>query len=392
MTDFLVKMLIPDCGNTEDGAVRTRYGMLAGVVGIFCNLLLFAAKLSVGMMIGSISVMADGFNNLSDSASSLVGFVGMKMAGKPADEEHPFGNGRIEYISAFVVAFLVIEVGFSLFKSSVGKIFHPAQLNFSRVSVVVLLLSIGVKLWMGMFNRKLGKRIHSSVMLAASADSMGDVAATLATLLSILVFRFAGKNIDGLVGLAVSAVVMIAGVNIAKDTLKPLIGAPIEPGLYKEINNFVKSYEGIVGTHDLIIHNYGPSRSMASIHAEVPSETDIRVSHEIIDRIERAALSRFGMSLVIHMDPVETKDEQFFRYKEMLCSVLDEVDSRLAFHDLRVVDGEKQVNLIFDLVVPRDYQDSQYGQVKARIMEQVKARDGRCCCVITMENSYCAEM
>ena len=281
MTDFLVKMLIPDYGNTEDGAVRTRYGMLAGVVGIFCNLLLFAAKLSVGMMIGSISVMADGFNNLSDSASSLVGFVGMKMAGKPADEDNPSAHGRIEYISAFVVAFLVIEVGFSLFKSSVGKIFHPVQLNFSRISVVVLLVP------------------------------RGDVAATLATLLSILVFRFAGKNIDGLVGLAVSAVVMIAGVNIAKDTLKPLIGAPIEPGLYKEINNFVKSYEGIVGTHDLIIHNYGPSRSMASIHAEVPSETDIRVSHEIIDRIERAALSRFGMSLVIHMDPVETRMNSF---------------------------------------------------------------------------------
>lgn len=391
MTDFLVKRLIPDYQNIEDAAVRTRYGMLAGIVGIFCNLVLFAAKISVGMMIHSISVMADGFNNLSDSASSLVGFVGMKMAGKPADGDHPFGHGRIEYISAFVVAFLVIEVGFSLLKSSVEKIFHPSSLNFSGVSVAVLLLSVGVKLWMGMFNRKLGKRIRSSVMLAASADSMGDVAATLATLFSILVFRFGGKNIDGIVGLAVSAVVMVAGINIAKDTLKPLIGAPIDPKLYEEINNFVKSFEGIVGTHDLIIHNYGPSRSMASIHAEVPSEVDIRVSHEIIDLIEHEAFRRFGMALVIHMDPVETKNEQLFRYKEMVHSVLEEVDSRLAFHDLRMVEGENQVNLIFDLVIPRDYQNSQYGQIKARIMEQIKERDKRCCCVITMENSYCAE-
>lgn len=391
MTDFLVKKFIPDYQNTEDQIVRARYGMLSGAVGICCNLVLFAAKVLTGMMINSISVMADGFNNLSDAASSVIGFVGMKMAGKPADEHHPFGHGRIEYLSAFIVAFLVIEVGFSLLKSSVGKIFHPAQMKFQLASVFILVLSIWVKLWMGMFNKKLGNRIQSKVMLATSADSMGDVAATSATLLSILIFGITGKNIDGIIGLAVSVAVMAAGYHIAKDTLEPLIGAAIDPKLYREISSFVKSYEGIVGTHDLIIHNYGPSRSMASIHAEVPNDVDIQISHEIIDRVEREAYERFHLSLVIHMDPIETKNEQFFQYKQMLQEVLAEVDSRLEFHDFRITNGTEQVNLIFDLVLPRDYQRSQYGQVRAQIVERIRKRDCRCNCVITMENSYCAE-
>ncbi len=391
MTDFLVRRFIPEYLNTEDETVRMRYGMLAGMVGIFCNLLLFVSKLAVGLLIHSISVMADGFNNLSDAASSIIGFVGMKMAGKPADADHPFGHGRIEYIAAFVVAFLVIEVGFSLFKSSVGKIFHPEQMNFQVVSVVVLLLSVCVKLWMGLFNRKLGNRIHSSVMLAASADSLGDVAATSATIVSLLVFAFGGWNIDGIVGLCVSAVVMLAGVNIAKDTLEPLIGAAIDPKLYENITNYVKGFDGIVGVHDLIIHNYGPSRSMASIHAEVPSEVDIRISHEIIDRIEREAFDRFHLSLVIHMDPIETNNQRLFIYQDMLRSVLEEVDSRLEFHDLRMVDGSDRINLIFDLVIPRDYQRSQYEQVRNQVEARVSERDKHCCCIITMENSYCAE-
>lgn len=391
MTDFLVRRFIPEYLNTEDETVRMRYGMLAGMVGIFCNLLLFVSKLAVGLLIHSISVMADGFNNLSDAASSIIGFVGMKMAGKPADADHPFGHGRIEYIAAFVVAFLVIEVGFSLFKSSVGKIFHPEQMNFQVVSVVVLLLSVCVKLWMGLFNRKLGNRIHSSVMLAASADSLGDVAATSATIVSLLVFAFGGWNIDGIVGLCVSAVVMLAGVNIAKDTLEPLIGAAIDPKLYENITNYVKGFDGIVGVHDLIIHNYGPSRSMASIHAEVPSEVDIRISHEIIDRIEREAFDRFHLSLVIHMDPIETNNQRLFIYQDMLRSVLEEVDSRLEFHDLRMVDGSDRTNLIFDLVIPRDYQRSQYEQVRNQVEARVSERDKHCCCIITMENSYCAE-
>lgn len=391
MTDFLVKQFIPDYENTEEINVRTRYGVLSSMVGIVCNLFLFGIKLAIGLILNSISVMADAFNNLSDAASSIIGFVGVKMAEKPADEHHPFGHGRIEYISAFIVAFLVIQVGFSLLKTSVKKVIHPEQISFQMVSVVILFLSVGLKLWLGMFNQKLGKRIQSKVMLATAADSLGDVLTTLATIVSIMIFRIWGWNLDGVVGLMVSAVVMLAGYNIAKDTLEPLIGEAIDPKLYEEISNYVESFDGIVGTHDLIIHNYGPSRSMASIHAEVPNDVDVQVSHEIIDRIEHEAYARFHLSLVIHMDPVETKDQHVLAFKEMLKEVLEEVDFRLEFHDFRVVDGRERVNLIFDLVVPRDYQYSQYEQVREQINRRIQAKDGRCCCVITIENSYCAE-
>ena len=309
MTDFLVKHCIRDYKQVEDAQVRTAYGTLSSIVGIVCNVILFGAKLLIGLLVGSISVMADAFNNLSDAASSIVGLVGVRMAEKPADRDHPFGHGRIEYIAAFIVAFFVIQVGFSLFKTSVGKIFNPDDMTFQWISVVILLMSIGVKLWLALFNRKLGKRINSKVLLATSADALGDVIATSATILSIVVYGLLAVNIDGIVGIAVSVVVMLAGINIAKDTLAPLIGEAIDPKLYREISDFVESYDGIVGTHDLIIHNYGPSKSMASIHAEVPNDVDIEESHEIIDRIERDAGRKMGIFLVIHMDPVETHDQ-----------------------------------------------------------------------------------
>lgn len=391
LTDFLIKTFVLRSKTTEEGAVRTRYGILSSMVGIICNLLLFGVKLAVGLVINSISVMADAFNNLSDAASSIVSFVGVKMAEKPADENHPFGHGRIEYISAFIVAFFVIEVGFSLFKTSVSKVIHPEQISVQPVSVIILTFSVGLKLWMGLFNRKLGKRIHSTVMLAASADSLGDVAATSATIFSLVIFYFWGWNLDGIVGVAVSIVVVIAGINIAKDTLTPLIGEAIDPKLYEEISSYVESFDGIVGTHDLIIHNYGPSRSMASIHAEVPNDVDIQISHEIIDRIERESSERFHLSLVIHMDPVETKDQHILAFKEMVGKVLEELDFRLAFHDFRVIFERERINLIFDLVVPRDYQYSQYDQVKTEINRRIQEKDKRCIGVITIENSYCAE-
>ncbi len=391
MTDFLVRRFIKDYNNVEDVAVRTRYGLLAGVVGICCNIVLFSAKLFIGLLIGSISVMADAFNNLSDAASSIIGFVGTKMAEKPADEDHPFGHGRIEYIAAFIVAFIVIQVGFSLFKTSFGKIRNPEQLSFKAISLVILSLSIVVKLWMAMFNRKLGKRINSTVMVATAADSFGDVITTGATMVSILVFVATGYNIDGVIGLVVSVVVMIAGVNIAKDTLAPLIGEAIDPELYKEISKFVESYDGIVGTHDLIVHNYGPSRSMASIHAEVPNHVDIEVSHEIIDRVEREAAKRFGIFMVIHMDPVETSDARVMDFKELVKGVLTEIDSRLSFHDFRIVDGTERINLIFDLVVPREYNEDMRKSLRRKVAETVNRRDKRCFCVITVENSFCAE-
>lgn len=391
MTDFLVRTFVKDYEHTESISVRTRYGLMASTVGICCNVVLFAAKLCIGLLINSISVMADAFNNLSDAASSIIGFIGVKMAGKPADEDHPFGHGRMEYIAAFIVAFLVIQVGFTLFKTSIGKILHPEEMTFKLVSVIILVLSIGVKLWMGMFNRKLGKKINSSVMMATAADSMGDVGATSATLLSVAVYGIWGFNIDGVVGLAVSVAVMWAGVGIARDTLAPLIGEPIDPILYKEITDFVESFDGIVGSHDLIVHNYGPSRSMASIHAEVPNDVSIEKSHEIIDYVEREAQRRFGIFLVIHMDPIETKDSRVREFKDMVEDIIKEVDSRCSFHDFRMVEGEKQINLIFDLVVPRDYGGTERDRIKRAITEKVTERDSRCCLVMTAESGFGVE-
>ena len=286
---------------------------------------------------------------------------------------------------------MVIQVGFSLLKTSVGKIRNPEEMSFHLVSVVILLLSVGVKLWLGLFNRKLGKRVQSTVMLATAADSLGDVATTSSTIFSLLVFGIFGWNLDGIVGLIVSVVVMIAGINIAKDTLAPLIGQAIDPQAYRQITEFVEKYEGIVGSHDLIVHNYGPSKSMASIHAEVPSEQNIEVSHEIVDTIERDCLRELGIFLVIHMDPVETHNEKAAALREEMAKLLDRLDSRLEFHDFRIVNGVDRVNLIFDLVVPREYNPSMRGTIKDKISEEVQGWDSRYFCVITVENSYCAE-
>ncbi|MCI9533299.1 MAG: cation transporter [Lachnospiraceae bacterium] len=391
MTEFLVRKLVKDYEQTDNPQVRTAYGMMAGIVGICCNLILFGAKIGVGFMTGSISIMADAFNNLSDAASSIVGFVGMKMAQKPADESHPFGHGRIEYISAFIVAFIVIQVGFSLLKTSLGKILHPEELTFGIISVGILMLSVGVKLWMAFFNRNLGRRVQSSVMKATAADSLGDVAATSATILSIVVFGIWKVNIDGLVGLVVSVLVMIAGVNIAKDTLEPLIGGPIDPEVYRKITDFVNGYEGIVGSHDLIVHNYGPGRSMASIHAEVPSDVEIEISHEVVDRIERDAAEKLGIFLVIHMDPVELKNTQLRELRQMAEGVLRGLDERLTLHDFRVVEGTRRTNLIFDLVVPRDYTKQMQDACKQEICRKLRELDERYCCVITAECTFCME-
>lgn len=391
MTDFLVRRFIKNYQNTESSQVRTEYGVLASIVGIFCNILLFAGKLAVGLVLGSVSVMADAFNNLSDAASSVIGFVGVKMAGKPADREHPFGHGRIEYIAALAVAFIVLQVGFTFFKNSLEKIRNPEALSFDLVSMLILLASVCVKLWLGHFNRVLGKRINSSVMQATAADALGDVVTTLATMGSILFFYFTDINIDGFVGLLVSLVVMWAGIGIARDTLEPLIGQPVTPEMYKQITEFVESYDGILGSHDLIVHNYGPTRSLASIHAEVPNDVDIETSHEIIDRIERDAVKKLGLFLVIHMDPLEVKNEHVAEIKAQVEAAVKELDSRLSIHDFRMVDGERQINLIFDVVVPHSYSEKEKKQLQLDILEKASNLDPRYQCVVTLENGYVAE-
>lgn len=391
MTELLVKTFVKDYQNTEEAKVRTAYGVLASLVGIVCNLLLFVGKLAVGLVLHSVSVMADAFNNLSDAASSVIGFIGVKMAEKPADEEHPFGHGRIEYIAALIVSFLVIEVGFTFFKNAIAKIRTPEELSFNRISMGILLASVAVKLWLSFFNKKLGKRINSTVMQATATDALGDVVTTLATMGSILFFYFTKINIDGYVGLAVSLLVMWAGVGIAKDTLEPLIGQSVDPKLYREISEFVESYDGILGSHDLIVHNYGPTKSLASIHAEVPNNVDIETSHEIIDRIERDAAKKLGIFLVIHMDPVETADVQVAEVKAEVQEVLHQMDERLSLHDFRMVDGEKWINLIFDVVVPFSYGENDRPKLREAIEEKVRSLDERYHCVITFDSGFVAE-
>lgn len=391
MTEFLVRHFIKDYHKTEELNVRTQYGTLAGVVGIICNALLFAVKAAVGIAMHSISVTADAFNNLSDAASSVIGLVGVKLAGKPADKEHPFGHGRMEYITALVVSFLVIEVGLTFFKDAFSRIWNPQKLEFQFVSVLILVLSIGVKLWMSLFNRKLGKRIDSKVMLATAADAVGDVITTSATVISLLFFYFTGINIDGVIGVCVSLVVIWAGIGIAKDTLKPLLGEPTSSADYEKITRFVESYDGIIGSHDLIVHNYGPGRNMASIHAEVPNDVDIEESHEIIDRIERDAISQIGVFLVIHMDPVETKNERILEIRKQVEASINEIDPDVTIHDLRVVEGKERINLIFDMVVPFAYSREEQKELERKVRSYLSERDSRYQCVITVEQSFVAQ-
>ena len=391
MTDFLVKRFVKDYKEIDKMSVRTSYGVLASIVGIFCNVFLFVAKFFVGSLMRSVSVMADGFNNLSDAGSSIISFVGVKMASKPADEEHPFGHGRMEYIAALVVSFLVIDVGLSFFKDSIGRIQSPLELQFHPIAMGILCLSVGVKFWLGLFNKKLGKKIDSKVMLAAGADAMGDMIATTVTIISALVYHFFEINIDGFVGIGVSLVVMWAGIGIARDTLEPLLGEAVPKEIYEKITTFVESYEGVCGTHDLIVHNYGPGRSMASLHAEVPNDVDIEVSHEIIDKIERDALKAIGIFLVIHMDPIEMKKEDTLRARHQLEEMLKALDPKVTIHDFRMVDGEEQKNLIFDMVVPIQYDKEKRKLLCQEARKRMSDIDARYQCVIVVESSYVAE-
>lgn len=391
MTEFLVRHLVKDHEQTDQVSVRTAYGMLTSTTGVICNLFLFLLKVGVGVVLGSVSVLADAFNNLSDAGASVIGLVGMRMAGKPADKDHPFGHGRIEYIAALIVAFLVLQVGFLFLKESIAKIRHPEELKFQLGAVIFLLISIGIKLWLGRFNRKLGKKIGSKVMKATAADAFGDALITSVTVLSVLFCRMTGWNVDGYVGVGVSLFVMWAGINIAKETIEPLIGEPVDPEEYRRITRFVEGYEGILGSHDLIVHHYGPGRNMASIHAEVPNHVGIEESHEIIDRIERDAIKKLGVFLVIHMDPVETRDVRVLEARRKVEEVLDAVDPNVTIHDFRMVDGKEQKNLIFDMVVPFEYDKKQQEHLMRAVVKLLQMADARYQCVITVEQSFIAE-
>lgn len=368
--------------------VREKYGVFASIVGIICNVILSSAKFLIGLIAGSVAIVADAFNNLSDAASSVISLVGIKLANKPADEEHPFGHGRYEYIAALVVAFLILTVALDCFKDSFNKILNPEDVVFSYISVIVLGLSMCVKLWLSFFNRHIGRKVDSQVCLATSKDALGDVFVTGAALVALLVLKFFEIDIDGYVGAGVSLVIFIAGIGVARDTVEPLIGGAAPRELYEQITEKVESYEGIVGSHDLIVHSYGPTKRMATIHAEVRNDADIEKTHEIIDLIERETLRDLGVFLVIHMDPIAVDDIEVMARKEVMELVVKELEPRASIHDFRVVRGEKRTNLVFDMVVPFSLSDAGKKEMIFEIQRLVKEADPTLECVITIENSF----
>ncbi len=386
MTKALIRLFIRDAENTRDARVRERYGVLSGAVGIACNVFLFILKVVIGLVTGSISIAADAFNNLSDGLSCMISIVGFKVSGKAPDEKHPFGYGRTEYIAGLVVAFIIVLVGFEFFKTSIDRIMHPAPVAFSLVLVVILAISMLVKLWMGAFNVQIGRRIDSPVLMAAGQDSRNDVITTGVVILGMVAGQFTTLPVDGYVGVLVAAFIVWAGFGIARDTVAPLLGEAADPEIAKNIEKLVMESEYIVGVHDLIVHNYGAGRWLASLHAEVPSDSDFVAVHEVIDEAEKRVWQRTGVYLVIHMDPIDVNNEHVAALREQVDAVLRAIDENLSMHDFRVVDGARQINLIFDVVVPFSYDNDAKRDLMMTIRDKLKEIDYRYNPVVTFDH------
>lgn len=384
MTNLLLRLFVKDAGNTEDPKVRAAYGNLAGIVGIICNLFLFVGKLIVGTISGSVSITADAVNNLSDASSSVVTLVGFKLAEKPADEDHPYGHARIEYITGLMVAGLILIIGFELAKSSVEKILHPAPVEFSAAVAVVLVMSILVKLWMALFNRTLGRRIQSTTLEATAADSRNDVISTGAVLIAAIVGAVTNLAIDGYVGLLVALFILWSGVGIAKDTINPLLGERESPELRRTIIDEVRKNEKVLGFHDLLVHDYGPGRRFASIHVEMDQKENPLECHDIIDDIERECLEKHNVHLVIHYDPVVTDDAELNHMKALVLEVIHGIDGRLSIHDFRMVRGPGHTNLIFDMTVPYELEGKE-NEIKRQLDEVIAKEPVKYYTVITFD-------
>ncbi|MBU5591428.1 cation diffusion facilitator family transporter [Clostridium sp. MSJ-4] len=390
LSNFLVKTFVKNYKNTDNEKVRTSYGFLGGIVGIIINSLLFIIKLSVGIIAGSIAVTADAFNNLSDAASSIITILGFKLSSMPADEEHPFGHGRIEYISGLIVAFMVMLVGFQFIKSSFQRIINPEPVKFQTLPFVLLLISISFKVWLSKFNSFVGKSINSSALKAASIDALGDVVTSSTVVLSLLLSRFITFPIDGYIGILVALMILYSGYSLVKDTLSPLLGEAPDEELVRNIKDSVLSYDSITGVHDLIIHNYGPGRCMASIHAEVPSNASIVYIHEIIDKAEKEISKNLNIHLVIHTDPICVKDKEILKTQQELENILNEIEIVKSMHDFRVVGEGQHKNLIFDVVVDSSKRGKEISdeELKNIISVRVKELSPYYECVITIDNDF----
>lgn len=372
MTDLLLKIFVKDSDNISDVKVREKYGALSGCVGICINIILFLIKLLAGIITASISIMADAFNNLSDAGSSIVTLIGFKMAGKPADNDHPYGHGRVEYITGLIIAFVILVMGFELLKSSIEKIIEPEDIEFSFVSFGILVFSIFAKLWLAIFNKSLGKKINSSAMFATASDSLNDSIATTVVLIGLLIVKFFGINIDGYAGVIVAVFVLYSGYETAKDTLQPLLGMPPDPNFVKDIQNCVLENEKIHGIHDMIIHDYGPSRTIVSLHAEIPSDINLIEAHEIIDEAEERIKRKFDCDISIHLDPIVLNDEFHNEVKEKVQGIIKEISPDLEFHDFRVIRKVVQTKIVFDVEIPFTFEmsdDEVVREIKSKIKD-----------------------
>lgn len=373
MTNFLIRHMVKDSENTSDPAVRNGYGRMAGLVGIACNLLLGFGKMLAGLLFSSISILADGVNNLSDATSSAVTLICFKMSSRPADKEHPFGHARMEYVSGLVVAVLILMVSFNLAGSSLDKILNPERAVFSWVTVGVLAVSILLKFWMMRFNSKVGKLIQSTALEATAMDSRNDVIATLAVLVSVFIAKFTGVNLDGWMGMAIAVFILWSGISLIQDTLSPLLGEAPNRELVRDTMRKLRSYDGVLGIHDLMVHDYGPGRCFATVHVEVDAREDVMVSHDLCDIIERDFAAQ-GMNLVVHMDPIVTDDPDLNALRRRVLEIVTGLGEGITMHDFRLVRGYSHQNVIFDIVVPSSCKRSGE-ELKAEIQRKVRELD-----------------
>ena len=390
ISNLLINTFIKNKDDVTNDKVRNSYGIIGGIIGIIVNSTLFLVKLTIGLLVSSIAITADAFNNLSDAFSSIVTIIGFRMANKPPDEEHPFGHGRMEYLSALVVAFLVMLVGFQFIKSSLDRIMNPEAITFELIPFILLLISITFKLWLSKFNKFIGNKINSSALKAASIDALGDVFTTTCVAISFLVSRFTDFPIDGYIGALVALFIMYSGFCLVKETINPLLGEAPDPELVSNIKKMVLSYDHIIGIHDMIIHNYGPGRCMASIHAEVPSDISLITIHEIIDTAEREISESLKILLVIHMDPICMITEENLEAYDEVNTIISEHPIIRSMHDFRVIGEGDTKNLIFDIVVHNDFSKKGYSDetLKQEIITTIKDKHCNYNCIITIDKSF----
>ena len=392
MTQFLIRCFIKRPDDVKDAAVRTAYGNLASLVGMACNILLCIGKLLAGTLFGSIAIMADALNNLSDASSNVVSLIGFRLAAKAPDAEHPYGHARYEYLAGLVVSVTILAIGLSLLKESALKVLHPTPVAFSWLSIGVLAASILVKLWLSGFNRAVGKKINSETLMATAADSRNDVLTTGAVLLSTILCSLTGYGIiDGIMGVGVAAFILWSGWGLVMDTLSPLLGESPSPELVEHIERTVMSYPGVLGVHDLMVHDYGPGHQFASLHVEFPAETDPLTAHDVIDNIENDFLKKDRLQVTIHYDPIVTADASVGVLRARLKEHARQLDPRLSIHDLRIVPGDSHTNVLFDLVFPAGY-TGDIDQMLAKMCQFVKEQDPKYCCVVKVEQSYASAL